>query len=191
MWHIRSVLFMIIASVLLAPNCAMLTRKSNQRIPVTSSPAGAKVIINGVEHGVTPLEIRLPRNGKHQVIRIESPGYNPLEISVERKVSTVMLLGDVAMGAAIGLGVSFFFTAVDILELDPSESKSEKAFWYGASAAVLALTLIDTGSGRIYSLKPRDLTVRLTKADGTPHVDTVFVDADGIQDIKWIRVYRD
>jgi len=191
MRSIRFVLVMTIASILLAQNCAMVTRKGNQRIPVTSSPAGAKVIINGVEQGVTPLEIRLPRKGKRQVIRIESPGYNPFEISVERKFSTVMLLGDVAMGAAIGLGISFLFTAKDLLELDPDESKAEKAFWYGASAAVLALTAIDVGSGRIYSLKPNDLTVRLTKTDGTPRVDTISVDADGFQDVKWIRVRRD
>ncbi len=52
-------------------------------------------------------------------------------------------------------------------------------------------TAIDTGNGRGYNLSPRDLTVTLMKADGTPRVNTVLVDADRFGDIKWIRVRRD
>ena len=61
-------LIMTLTSVLLAPNCATLTRNPNQRIPVTSSPAGATVIVNGVQQGVTPLELHLARGG-------EGPGH--------------------------------------------------------------------------------------------------------------------
>ena len=71
---------LILFSILLAPDCATITRRSKQRIPVTSDPMGATVIVNGVQQGVTPLEIRLARKEKGQVIRIESPGYNPIEI---------------------------------------------------------------------------------------------------------------
>ena len=71
----RVLLFMIFASVLLSPGCAMLTRNSEQRIPVTSSPVGAAVIVNGIWQGVTPLVIKRLRWEKGHVIRIESPGY--------------------------------------------------------------------------------------------------------------------
>jgi hypothetical protein len=55
-----------------------------QRIPVTSAPAGATIALNGAALGVTPVEIRLDRKQKNQVIRIELPGYNPVEIRVKK-----------------------------------------------------------------------------------------------------------
>lgn len=45
------------------------------------------------------------------------------------------------------------------------------------------------GSG--YELNPRDLTVTLSKADGTLRVDTMFLKPDEFQNVKWIRVHRD
>jgi PEGA domain len=83
----RFFLILTLASILLASNCATITRKTKQRIPVTSTPVGAAVIVNGVRKGVTPLEIRLARKEKAAVIRIESPGYDPVEIRPEPKRS--------------------------------------------------------------------------------------------------------
>jgi len=194
MWRTNTALLLLLTFmiVLLSPGCATLTRSSRQRIPVTSSPAGAKVIVNGVEKGATPLEIRLPRKGKGQVIRIESPGYNPVEISVERKFSTAMLLGDVALGAALGFGVVVLVGAY-------SSSGNNVDFWDGwdetarisIPAGMVAVPLIDWAFGKTYNLDPKELTVTLTKADGTPRVDMVLVDADDLQNIKWIRVRKD
>jgi hypothetical protein len=194
MWRKNTALFLFLTlmSVLLAPNCATLTRSKMQRIPVTSSPAGATVIVNGIQQGVTPLEIRLARKGKGQVIRIESPGYNPVEISVERKFSTAMLLGDVALGAALGFGVVVLVGAY-------SSSGNDVNFWDGwdetarisIPAGMVAMPLIDWAFGKTYNLDPKELTVTLTKAVGTPRVDTMFIDAEDFQNIKWIRVHRD
>ena len=194
MWKKNTALLLILslASALLSPGCATLTRSKMQRIPVTSSPAGATVIVNGVEKGATPLEIRLPRKGKGQVIRIESPGYNPVEISVERKFSTAMLLGDVALGAALGFGVVVLVGAY-------SSSGNNVDFWDGwdetarisIPAGMVAVPLIDWAFGKTYNLDPKELTVMLTKADGPPRVDTMFIDAEDFQNIKWIRVHRD
>jgi hypothetical protein len=64
---------------------------------------------------------------------------------------------------------------------------------YFGSAAVLGglFALMDLGSGQEYTLTPKNLTVTLTKADGTPRVDTVLIDADDLRNVKWIRVRRD
>jgi hypothetical protein len=62
---------------------------------------------------------------------------------------------------------------------------------WGLSAAAFGgvFTLIDTGGGgKGYNLSPKDLTVTLTKADGTPRVDTLLVDPDELRNVKWIRV---
>ena len=42
-----------------------------------------------------------------------------------------------------------------------------------------------------YTFKPKQLTVTLTKVDGTPRVDMMYVGAEEFQNVKWIRVHRD
>src|SRR5512140_2454487 len=96
-------LILPLVSVLLVPGCATLTRKTTQRIPVTSVPAGATVSVNGVEQGVTPLMIWPDRKWKGQVIRIEAPGYNPVEIKLKRNLSEGPVLGNFFVGAMSGV----------------------------------------------------------------------------------------
>jgi len=69
----RNIALLLIATltgVLFAPGCATIARRRSQRIPVTSFPTGAKVIVNGVERGATPLELNLSKSEKGRVIRI-------------------------------------------------------------------------------------------------------------------------
>lgn len=186
MWRKNAapLLLLTITSVLLSPGCATLTRKSTQRIPVTSAPVGATVIVNGVEKGVTPLTITLARKLKGQVIRIESPGYDPVEIRPQRKLSGIPVLGNFLLGVYPG------FLAALLVGLD--DNTMGPLVW-GLSAAAFGagFTAIDISDGRGYGLRPTDLTVTLTKANGTPRVDTMLIDAEDFRNVKWIRVRRD
>jgi len=83
----RFFLFLTLTSILLAPDCATITRRSTQKIPVTSSPAGAMVSVNGVPQGITPVEVKLTRTVKNQIVRIESPGYDAVEIRPKRRTA--------------------------------------------------------------------------------------------------------
>ncbi len=180
---------LILFSLLLAPDCATLTRRSKQRIPVTSDPVGATVIVNGVPQGVTPLEIRLARKEKGQVIRIESPGYNPIEIRPKRKRSGGPIAGNLLIGVIPGAVPAMAYH----LKHDDEEGDDTRTMliWALAAAACgAALTAIDSG-GNGYELNPRDLTVTLSKADGTLRVDTMVLDHDEFRNVKWIRVHRD
>lgn len=180
---------LILFSLLLAPDCATITRRSKQRIPVTSDPMGATVIVNGVPQGVTPLEIRLARKGKAQVIRIESPGYNPIEIRPKRKMSGGPIAGNVLIGLIPGAVPALAYN----LKHDDEEGDGTRTMliWVLAAAACgAALTAIDSG-GSGYVLNPRDLTVTLSKADATLRVDTMVLDPDDFRNVKWIRVHRD
>ena len=180
---------LILFSLLLAPDCATITRRSKQRIPVTSDPMGATVIVNGVPQGVTPLEIRLARKEKAQVIRIESPGYNPIEIRPKRKMSGGPIAGNVLIGLIPGAVPAIFYN----LKHDDEEGDGTRTMliWVLAAAACgAALTAIDSG-GSGYELNPRDLTVTLSKADATLRVDTMVLDPDDFRNVKWIRVHRD
>lgn len=191
MWRKNTFLFLFVTltSVLLAPNCATLMRKRTQRIPVTSSPVGATVIVNGQQQGVTPLEIRLVRKKKGQVIRIESPGYNPFEIRLKRKMSGGPIAGNVLIGLIPGVVPAVLYKMY--YDEDPNVMTKTFGIWMLTAVACGAvLTAIDS-SGSGYELNPRDLTVTLSKADGLPRVDTMFLNPDEFQNIKWIRVRKD
>lgn len=177
----RFLLFLTLTSVLLAPNCATLMWKRTQRIPVTSSPVGATVSVNGMQEGTTPLEIRLVRREKGQVIRIEAPGYNPFEIRTQRNISFKTILGNIVLCA----GMAAFNSGMD---MGFGENKRVSILDIASTAALF--TIIDAISKKWYEFKPIDLTVTLTKADGPPRVDMMLVDADGFANIKWIRVRR-
>jgi hypothetical protein len=184
------IIFLTLTSVLLAPNCATLTRGRTQRIPVTSSPVGATVIVNGQQQGVTPLEIQLVRKKKGQVIRIESPGYNSVEIRPLRKMSVGPIIGNFFLGLIPGWGVTYLYASARDINLEVTETWLA---WLLSTAAIGGFfTLIDSSySGKGYMLKPEELTVTLKKPDGKPRVDTILIDADDFQNVKWIRVHRD
>jgi len=173
------------ASVLLSPGCATLTRDSRQTISVTSAPRGATVFVNGRPQGATPLTLWLHRRQGHQVIRIESPGYRPVEIRPRRTPSGAAFVGNLLFGLLPAIAPAGIYSLAH-------DGEGVLPIWILSAAAIGALfTLFDTGTGAIYDFKPREITVVLKKADGTPRVDTVFIDAEDLRNITWVRVRRD
>ncbi len=174
-----------------AAGCATLFRKSTQVIPITSSPAGARVSVGGKALGTTPLSISVSRTIKGQVIRIESPGYNPVEIRPRRTIVGEPVLGDFLIGLVLGLGAAAGYSFRH--NEDPDYQGSTALLIGGAvTAAVGGIILaIDLGGGKGNTLTPTELDVTLTKANGPPKVDTVLVDAGRLRNIKWIRVHED
>jgi len=194
MWRGDAARFFILAlmSVLLSPGCATLTRSRQQIVFVTSSPLGAAVTINGIEKGVTPLMMKLDRTLRRPVIRIESPGYNPVEIRVRRKISGETIPGSLLLGLAPGIVPALLLLDSDHARIDSSDEPAILSA-YLKSAAVLGVLFvsIDLGGGKGYTLTPENLMVTLTKADGTPEVNAVLLDADDLRNVNWIRVHRD
>lgn len=182
----RSILVIVLASALISANCATLTRKSTQRIPVTSYPAGAMVSINGTALGTTPVELRFRRSQNAPVIRIESPGYNPVEIRVKRKLSGTHLVADAVLGAAIGglIALRGFFKKDETASLGGIALVS-----IPVSAGILIA--IDVGTSAGFDISPEELIVTLKKAAGPPRVETILLNAKELQNIKWIRVHGD
>ena len=193
MWKRDTALFLFVTltSVVITPGCATINRERTQRIPVTSSPMGATVSVNGQQQGVTPLEIQLVRKNKGQVIRIESPGYNPVEIRPRRKTSVGPIIGNYLLGLIPALvPTTLWSVANDDVSYGPPIAL---LIWtLGAAAFGGIFMSFDLGGpGKGYELMPTELTVTLTKADGLPRVDTVVLDAEDLQNIRWIRVRRD
>ncbi|MBK8003916.1 MAG: PEGA domain-containing protein [Gemmatimonadetes bacterium] len=77
-----------LAAALLAalPACATIMQSASQEISVSSTPTGAKVLVDGTDMGKTPYVASLKRKDKH-VIRIELAGYQPFEMPLGRGTS--------------------------------------------------------------------------------------------------------
>jgi len=70
-----------------------------------------------------------------------------------------------------------------------SHLPTELAIDVPVGAAILLLIDLIPPEGKI--LRSKELSVTLTKAEGTPRVDTMSINADDFRKIKWIRVHRD
>jgi hypothetical protein len=187
MWRKKTGLILLVSlsSIFLATNCAMMTRKSTQRIPVTPYPAGATVSVDGQLKGVTPIGLHLSRKRTNQVIRIESPGYNPFEIRLMKKTWGGAFIGNILLGLLPG----FVPAAAYSLSHD---GRGVEGIWVLSAAGFGAIfTMFDSLGGAANTIEPKELTVALTKSYGTARVDTLLIEADDLQNIKWIRVRRD
>ena len=88
---------------LLLQGCATIMQGSKQSIPVSGSPAGATVILNGQIMGSTPLILKVARKEDH-TLTIEKEGYEPTEIELKRRFS-VLFIGNILIGGLVGMGV--------------------------------------------------------------------------------------
>jgi hypothetical protein len=79
--------------------CATIMHGSSQELSIASSPTGARVLVDGQEHGRTPLVADLKRKDKH-VIRIELDGYMPYEVALARGTSG-WVWGNIVFGGLI------------------------------------------------------------------------------------------
>ena len=171
-----------LAAALLAASCAGMMNGREQRVPITSTPQGATVFVNGVNEGVTPLGLYLSRKHKAPVIRIESPGYDLVEIRVGRKTSGFPVFGNIMLGVAPAIVPA----ARQSLAHDGEGFFPIWLLWAAAFGAVF--TAFDAATGSIYEFKPKEITVVLKRSNGPPKVETIRIDEETFRNIKWIRV---
>jgi hypothetical protein len=180
----------LIAVFALSSACATVIRRNTQRIPVTSAPIGARVSLNGTPQGATPLEIKIPRGGKGQVIRIEYDGYDPVEIRPERKLSGGPVIANFLLGFIPAVIPAVAYNMAH--DEDPNVASMSFLIWgAGALAVGGLLTGLDAGHGPGYELRPREIIVTLAKTKGQPMTRTVLLEPGAFENVAWIRVRRD
>ena len=181
------ILALMVTSVFFFQNCATIISGTSQKIPVTSNPSGAKIIVDGEEMGYAPLELKLKRKKKSHVIRIEKQGYNPLEIRIVRKTSAGPIIGDLLLG-----GSMVFVSGIAFFRSDLSNDLPSTLGLVGLiGGGILMLTspfLVDIISGAGHVFSPKELNVTLTKHEGKSQPKIILIDADKLQNIKWIRI---
>ncbi len=187
--NFRIFLVLMISSIFFLQNCAAIIRGTSQKIPVTSNPAGAKIIVDGNEMGTTPMNLKLRRKKIHN-IKIEKEGYEPFTVIINRKTSMLLsLLGNTffagGLGALIGIAAG---------DSKTRKVKSQRGggglggFIVGAVIGYSSSIRVDFSKGANYSLSPKELNVTLTKIGQKPQSNIILIDAEKFQNIKWIRI---
>lgn len=83
--------------------CATIMQGSKQDVGIASSPTGARVMIDGIAYGQTPVTAKLARKD-HHTVRLELDGYAPYEMKMTRGVSG-WVWGNLLFGGIPGLAI--------------------------------------------------------------------------------------
>ena len=96
--------------VLLSVNCATVVNKRHQKIPVNSSPSGARVSLQDCgaskldDQAVTPTIVSIKRDVKGCRMVLAKEGYDEAVLQFTRHVSG-WVWGNVAIGGLLGLAI--------------------------------------------------------------------------------------
>jgi hypothetical protein len=177
-------------------SCATIFRGTSQKIPVTSNPAGARIIVDGKDMGLTPLSVKLAKKRDH-LIRLEKEGYAPLEMRALSRGAggrALFILGNVIWGILAAMPGALLATEGLFGGMFGEEGAEDKmkggellmllgfvGGWFGSVA-------VDSSSGATRSLRPQVLRVTLEKAEGGNPANVVFVTLRDWQNIRWIRI---
>jgi hypothetical protein len=139
------------------------TRRLRPILDVTSTPDGARVIVDGNAMGTTPLTIPGLQAGAHAKVRLEKPGCEPFESTVPMQKATVSLVQ-----ATLSCG--------------QAATASQGTGRISITASVVAEVFVD---GRSFGKTPRfnmeipagTRVLRLVPEQGNPFETEVVIDA--------------
>lgn len=104
--------------VFLMIGCATIIRGTKQNVAVKTIPTGATVIVKGMEKGITPTILNLPR-GEDVVIRFEKEGYKPVKVMLTKELDLGCVVGSALFTGLIGIVIDF--ASGSVYRLTPPE----------------------------------------------------------------------
>ena len=113
----KILLMLVVLSALLMSSCSTLMNGTTHSLTVNSNVQHAKVYVNEIYKGETPISLDLATNKKTYTIRIEADGYIPYTEVIQRKASG-WVWGNIFLGGLIGLGVDMATGGLYIYEKD-------------------------------------------------------------------------
>lgn len=84
------------------PGCATIVHLGgSEELNVTSEPSGAKVVVDGMERGITPVAVDVERKKPHKIL-VSKDGYQESQLSVDSSLSW-WIAGNIVFGGLVGL----------------------------------------------------------------------------------------
>jgi len=87
----------VVLVVYLLGGCATIFKGSHNNVDFASDPAGAKVYVNGVPRGTTPINLKLESN-KTYTIEFKKEGYETKTYTITNHVGVGWIVLDVIFG---------------------------------------------------------------------------------------------
>lgn len=177
----------LVFSLTFLNNCLHFTRSKYQTYPVISNPGGVKLIVNGIEAGITPLPNLKLNRVKDHIIRLEKEGFRPVEILVKSKLHKEYLVQSiifaplfvsfcVVIGTQVHLGKSYDHTIIDP---------------YGAIlGGVIGLAFVPSYFSRraTHALSPEYLLVKMEPAEKNSEPDKISMTIEQFEKLRYIHV---
>ena len=82
----------LLVVALTASHCATIVRGTSQDISANSNPAGARIVVNGEDKGMTPTTLTLKRNRSYQIV-FKLDGYEDVTINMDRQFKITAAIG--------------------------------------------------------------------------------------------------
>ena len=92
-----------VVALLALAGCASIMHGTSQDIGFQSTPTNAKVAVDGLPMGNTPVVAKLSRKDNH-IVKMNLDGYQPFEATLTRSTSG-WVWGNIVFGGLIGLAV--------------------------------------------------------------------------------------
>lgn len=116
----KLILVLLAFSFMLYSGCATIFSGSNEDITFNSEPQGAKLIINGANHGITPVTIKL-KKGVDYAVEFVKEGFENKSLRVTYGLGVHWLILDILSGL---IGVIVDASTGNWNEFDMSEYKA-------------------------------------------------------------------
>ncbi len=85
-------LFLLFTVIFSLSSCATIFTGTSQRIQISSNPPGAKVQIDGIDKGTTPLSVKLKKASDGPTITLKKEGYATKMFSPETSFNQIAFL---------------------------------------------------------------------------------------------------
>ncbi|ARV11030.1 PEGA domain-containing protein [Gilvibacter sp. SZ-19] len=120
-------------------SCATIISGSRQQVQINSKPASAKVYINEVEVGNTPVQKNLMRNQEYSIV-LKLDGFETYETKLERKFNA-WYIGNIAFGGLIGIIVDPITGAIHKLKPEEINGAPKKGTSYRTQDGMLYIMI--------------------------------------------------